>query len=196
MKFCSQCAHPVTLDIPPDDHLPRHICPNCGTIHYQNPKLVVCSIPVWETDGETKIMLCRRAIEPRSGLWTLPGGFMENDETTVDAARRETVEEAGARIDVEQRLFSLINLPPIHQVHLFYRAKLLDLDFKPGAESLEVKLFSETDMPWSDLAFRSVRSALEFFFADLTQVRRGGAFGFHPHDILEPHYPQRFTDAR
>ncbi len=187
MKFCSQCAHPVSLDIPPDDHLPRHICRSCGTIHYQNPKLVVCSIPVWEADGETKIMLCRRAIEPRSGLWTLPGGFMENNETTVDAARRETAEEAGAKIEAIS-LSSLINLPAFHQVHLFYRAKLIDLNFKPGMESLDVQLFSEAEIPWDEIAFRTVRHALEFFFADLAKVKNDGTFGFHSHDLLEPHY--------
>ncbi|MBS1186954.1 MAG: hypothetical protein H6R04_972 [Burkholderiaceae bacterium] len=194
MKFCSQCAHPVEFDIPPDDHLPRHICPHCGTIHYQNPKLVVCSIPVWEADGEVKILLCKRAIEPRYGWWTLPGGFMENNESTVDAAQRETIEEAGARIEVVHRLFSLINLPRMHQVQLFYRARLLDLDFKPGMESLEVKLFSEAEIPWNEIAFSTVRHALQCFFADLAQVKRGGSFGFHSHDILEPHYSMDKAD--
>ena len=188
MKFCTQCAHPVDFDVPLDDHLPRHICPRCGMIHYQNPKLVVCAIPVWEVGDDLKIMLCKRAIEPRHGYWTLPGGFMENNETTVEAALRETLEEAGARIDVVHSLFSLINLPCMHQVQLFYRAKLLDLDFAPGMESLEVRLFSEAEIPWSEIAFSTVRQALEFFFADLAKVKNGGTFAFHSHDILEPHY--------
>ena len=188
MKFCSSCAAPVSLEIPPDDHLERHVCSQCGTIHYQNPKLVVCTIPVWEQDGLIKILLCKRAIEPRLGLWTLPGGFMENNETTTDAAIRETTEEAGAHIEV-QPLFALVNLPTHHQVHLFYRAKLLDLEFDPGPESLEVRLFSEDEIPWNKLAFGTVRHALRFFCADLVKGKTGGEFGFHSHDLMETGFP-------
>src|SRR6478736_5861287 len=118
MKFCSECAHPVSFFTPLNDNRPRFVCEQCGTIHYQNPKMVVGSIPVWETNGATHILLCKRAIEPRLGYWTLPAGFMENNETTAEAARRETVEEAGARIEL-QDLFSLLNVPHVHQVHLF-----------------------------------------------------------------------------
>ena len=187
MKYCSKCGHALTIGTPPDDHIPRHICPNCGTIHYQNPKIIVCTIPVWEQDGETKILLCRRAIEPRYDYWTLPGGFMENGETTDEAAARETLEEAGARIEVLP-LFSLINLPSVHQVHLFYRAHLLDTDFDPGIESLEVRLFSEEEIPWNRIAFSTVKHAMQFFFADLPEVKTGGEFGFHSHDVLDPKY--------
>lgn len=188
MKFCPTCSHPVTVEIPADDHLPRHVCPECGAIHYQNPKLVVCTIPMWEQDGETKVLLCKRAIEPRYGLWTLPGGFMENNETTTHAALRETSEEAGANIEVIS-LFSLINLPTLHQVHLFYRSRLINLAFNPGPESLEVRMFSEAEIPWGEIAFTSVKYALEVFFGDVAKVRQGGVFGFHSHDIIFSGYP-------
>lgn len=190
MKFCSECAHPLNLLIPPDDNRPRYVCPNCGAIHYQNPKMVIGSIPVWESGGETSVLLCKRAIEPRHGYWTLPAGFMENDETTAEAAIRETEEEAGARI-LLQPLFSLINVPHVQQVHLFYRAQLLDLDYAAGTESLEVKLFTEAQIPWDDLAFQTVAHTLKFFFADLKKTREGGSYGFHTHDITKPGWHQQ-----
>ncbi|MEO0318880.1 MAG: hypothetical protein RL404_2557 [Pseudomonadota bacterium] len=182
MNFCSDCGRPVSLLVPPDDNRMRHVCGHCGIIHYQNPKMVIGSIPVWDLAGDTKILLCRRAIEPRHGYWTLPAGFMENAETTGEAAQRETVEEAGARIEL-QDLFSLLNVPHVHQVHLFYLARLLDLNFAPGTESLEVKLFAEHEIPWDDLAFPTVSHTLKLFFADLTAHRSGRAFGFHTLDI-------------
>ncbi|PKO57832.1 MAG: NUDIX hydrolase, partial [Betaproteobacteria bacterium HGW-Betaproteobacteria-19] len=131
MKFCSSCGAAVDLRIPPGDALPRHVCGNCGTIHYQNPKLVVGALPEW---GD-RILLCRRAIEPCYGKWTLPAGFMENNETTAQGAVRETLEEACARIELGE-MFTLIDVPHISQVHIVYRARLLDLDFRPGEESL------------------------------------------------------------
>ena len=185
MKFCSECAHPVALLVPPDDNRPRYVCQQCGVIHYQNPKMVIGSIPVWEEDGTTRVLLCRRAIEPRYGYWTLPAGFMENEETTAEAAIRETDEEAGARIEL-QPLFSLLNIAHVHQVHMYYRARLLDLDFAAGTESLEVKLFTEAEIPWEDLAFSTVAQTLKFFFADLARVREGAPFGFHTQDIGKP----------
>jgi ADP-ribose pyrophosphatase YjhB (NUDIX family) len=186
MKYCSECAHPVSLIVPPDDNRPRHVCEACGTIHYQNPKMVIGSIPVWESKGETRVLLCRRAIEPRHGYWTLPAGFMENNETTTDAALRETLEEAGARIDLHG-LFSLLNVPHVHQVHMFYRATLLDLDYEAGVESLEVGLFSEQEIPWDDIAFPTVGYTLKAFFGDHAKVRSdGGAFGLHTYDIVKP----------
>ncbi|MAF05662.1 MULTISPECIES: NUDIX hydrolase [Herbaspirillum] len=183
MKFCSECGHTVSLQIPPDDTRLRHVCGNCGAIHYQNPKLVVGSIPVWDQDGQTKVLLCKRAIEPRLGYWTLPAGFMENAETTEDAARRETEEEAGAHIQLHE-LFSLVNVPHVHQVHLFYRATLLDLDYQAGVESLEVALYTEDQIPWQDIAFPTVEFTLRAFFADLKNVRSGeGSFTLHTEDI-------------
>jgi ADP-ribose pyrophosphatase YjhB (NUDIX family) len=168
MNFCSACGAPVELRTPADDNRPRHVCTACATVHYQNPKLVIGSIPEWE-DG--RILLCRRAIEPRHGLWTLPAGFMENGESATEAAARETLEEASARIEIGD-LYSVYSLPYIDQVHLLFRAGLLDLDFAPGVESLEVELFEERDIPWDELAFRPVRFTLEHYFAD----RRKGDF--------------------
>jgi ADP-ribose pyrophosphatase YjhB (NUDIX family) len=174
MKFCSNCAAPVAKRVPPGDNLPRWVCDQCGEIHYQNPRLVIGSVPEW--DG--RLLLCRRAIEPRYGYWTLPAGFMENAETAAQAALRETLEEAGARIELGVP-FSMISVPQANQVHLFYRARLLDLDFKPGEETLEIALFDETGIPWKDIAFRTVASTLRHWFAD----RRAGSFGFHAEDL-------------
>lgn len=186
MKFCSECAHSVTLQIPPDDNRMRYVCSHCGTIHYQNPKMVIGSIPVWEQDGELRVLLCKRAIEPQYGYWTLPAGFMENDETTGDAARRETLEEAGARIELHD-LFSLLNVPHVHQVHLFYRATLLDIDYAAGIESLEVALFTEAEIPWDEIAFPTVDITLRAFFSDAKKVRQEGSyFVLHTHDVFKP----------
>jgi ADP-ribose pyrophosphatase YjhB (NUDIX family) len=185
MKFCSECAHPVALAIPEGDNRPRYVCTHCGTIHYQNPKLVVGSLPVWDGDGELKVLLCKRAIEPRYGYWTLPAGFMENEETTSAAAIRETVEEAGANIELGP-LFTMLNVAHVHQVHLFYLARLINLDYAAGIESLDVQLFSEREIPWADLAFPTIRTTLELFFADRPKVREGGSYGFHEHDIVKP----------
>jgi ADP-ribose pyrophosphatase YjhB (NUDIX family) len=189
MKFCSECAHPVAVAIPEGDNRPRYVCTHCGTIHYQNPKMVIGSIPVWEEDekrgGELKVLLCKRAIEPRYGYWTLPAGFMENEETTEEAAVRETEEEAGARVELGA-LFTLLNVAHVHQVHLFYLARLLDLDYAAGIESLEVQMFAEHEIPWDDLAFPTIRTTLELFFADRRKMREGGSYGFHSRDITRP----------
>ena len=174
MKFCANCGAPVARRVPPGDSLPRYLCDACGSIHYQNPRLVVGTLPEWEG----KVLLCRRAIEPRYGYWTLPAGFMENDETTGEAAARETLEEAGARVELAAP-FSMISVPYVNQVHLFYRARLLDLDFKPGVESLEVGLYEEAKIPWQEIAFRTVGATLKHWFAD----RSRGVFGFHAEDI-------------
>lgn len=186
MKFCSECAHTVDLLIPAGDNRPRYVCSQCGTIHYQNPKMVVGSIPIWQRDGETRVLLCRRAIEPRYGFWTLPAGFMENDETTSAGALRETVEEAGANIELHE-LFSLLNVPRVHQVHLFYRARLRDLNYAAGSESLEVRMFTEAEIPWNEIAFPTVSHTLKFYFSDLARIERtGGTFGLHTEDIFRP----------
>jgi ADP-ribose pyrophosphatase YjhB (NUDIX family) len=174
MKFCPNCSAPLGRRVPPGDSLPRYLCDACGSIHYQNPRLVVGTLPDWEG----KVLLCRRAIEPRYGYWTLPAGFMENDETTGEAALRETLEEAGARVELSAP-FSMISVPRVNQVHLFYRARLLHLDFKPGVESLEVALYDEAEVPWREIAFRTVGATLKHWFAD----RARGAFGFHAEDI-------------
>lgn len=180
MKFCSACGATVELRIPADDNRLRHICTVCGIIHYQNPKMVIGSLPVWED----KVLLCRRAIEPRYGLWTLPGGFMENGESTTEAAIRETLEEANARIEIDD-LYSMYSLPYVNQVNLLFRARLLDLDFGPGEESLEVRLFSEAEIPWDELAFRPVRYTLEHYFAE----RSHGAYRLHIGELTAPARP-------
>ncbi len=192
MKFCSECASPVSLQIPEGDNRPRYVCIACETIHYHNPKMVVGSIPVWDEDGQIRVLLCKRAIEPRMGYWTLPAGFMENNETTAEAAVRETEEEAGADIEIGD-LFSLLNVAQVHQVHLFYLARLRNLNYKAGVESLEVAMFAEKDIPWDDLAFPTIRKTLELFFADCVKIGvTGGRFGFHSHDIVRP---MRISDA-
>lgn len=177
MKFCSDCGAGVSLRVPPGDTLPRHVCTHCGSIHYQNPKIVVGAIPEW---GD-RILLCRRAIEPRHGFWTLPAGFMENAESTAEGAARETLEEACARVEVGD-MFTLIDVPHISQVHILFRARLLDLDFAAGEESLEVGLFSEAEIPWQEIAFRTIGLTLKHYFED----RRRGEFGFHTARILPP----------
>lgn len=177
MSYCSHCGAPVSLTIPAGDTLPRHVCTGCGMIHYQNPKMVIGCIAEWEG----RVLLCRRAIEPRHGLWTLPAGFMENNETTAEAAARETLEEACAEVAID-RLFALINVPYIHQVHMFYTARLIDGRFGAGAESLESALFEEADIPWQEMAFRSVTFALRAWLED----RRRGQFGLHTTDLFPP----------
>ncbi|MDO8179897.1 MAG: NUDIX hydrolase [Undibacterium sp.] len=185
MKYCPACASPIVIQIPADDTRERHVCPACGTIHYQNPKMVVGSIPIWEKDGEVSVLLCKRAIEPRYGYWTLPAGFMENNETSSQGAQRETQEEAGANIDLHE-LFSILNVPHVNQVHLFYRATLLDINYLAGTESLDVQLFTEQEIPWKEIAFPTVSHTLKFLFEDLAKVKQGGAFALHAHDIFKP----------
>ena len=177
LKACAQCGSSVERRTPPGDSRDRAVCPDCGAIHYENPKLVVGCVPVWED----KILLCRRAIEPRYGYWTLPAGFMENDETTGQGALRETLEEAGARVELGEA-FSMLSVPHVNQVHVFYRARLVDLNFAPGEESLDVALFEEARIPWKEIAFRTVGITLKRWFED----RKNGAFGFHAEDISYP----------
>jgi ADP-ribose pyrophosphatase YjhB (NUDIX family) len=175
MNFCSNCGAKLALRVPPGDTLPRHVCDQCGTVHYRNPLLVVGTVPEWED----KLLLCKRAIEPRLGLWTLPAGFMELGETTAQAAARETLEEAKARVELGD-VFTLLSVPHVDQVHLFYRARLLDLDFGPGEESLEVALFRESEIPWKEIAFRTISTTLQHFYAD----RKRGSFQMHAGELL------------
>ena len=167
MKFCSSCGSRLVEKIPRDDDRRRHVCPGCDTVHYQNPKIVTGCLPVWEDS----VLLCKRAIEPRSGYWTVPAGFMELDETVEQGAVRETWEEARAQVEI-QAPYSMFNLPHVNQLYVIYRARLKNLDFRPGPESEDVRLFAEQDIPWDDLAFGTVRQTLRFFFAD----RPGGRF--------------------
>lgn len=175
IKHCRECGAPVTYRVPDDgDTRERAVCPACGTIHYVNPLVVVGTVPYW---GE-QVLLCQRAIEPRHGRWTLPAGFMELGETMAQGAARETVEEAGAQIELGP-LFSTLSVPRVGQVHVFYLARLQSAVFDPGPESLQARLFTEAEIPWSELAFTTVRKTLECFFAD----RRRGQFGLHDVDV-------------
>ncbi len=177
MNFCPNCSARVAFRIPEGDSLPRHICDACNTIHYKNPLTVVGAVPEWED----RVLLCKRAIEPRAGFWTLPAGFMENGETVGQGAMRETLEEANARIELLD-MFTVLSVAHVNQVHIFYRARLLDLDFSPGTESLEVQLFREDEIPWDDLSFRTVSTTLRHYFAD----RKANAFRLHTDDISPP----------
>ena len=177
MNFCPQCGGKVSLAVPAGDNVPRHVCGDCGAIHYKNPLIVIGAIPEWEDC----ILLCKRAIEPRLGKWTLPGGFMELGETTGQAAIRETLEEAKARIELSEA-FTMLSVPHVNQVHIFYRARLLDLEFGPGEESLEVALFKESEIPWREIAFRTTSATLKHYYDDRSQ----GAYRFHAGEILAP----------
>ena len=169
MKFCPHCSANLILRTPEGDNRARYCCDSCNTIYYQNPKNVVGTIPVYED----KILLCKRAIEPRKGKWTLPAGFMENGESSLEGAIRETKEEAGAEVTIKSdSLYTLFNLPTINQVYIFFRAELSNLEFFPGIESEEVLLYKERDIPWSEIAFPVVKTTIENYFED----KRSGSF--------------------
>lgn len=174
IKHCRVCGTAVRYCVPADDNRERAVCPACGEIHYENPLNVVGTVPVW---GD-QVLLCRRNIEPRHGFWTLPAGFMELGESTADGALRETIEESGAQVEM-QALYTVLNVVRVGQVHLYYRARMLDTTLAPGPETIEARLFSEAEIPWEQLAFRTVRRTLELYFAD----HRRGAFGTHVGDI-------------
>ncbi|APW46125.1 NUDIX hydrolase [Rhodoferax antarcticus] len=175
IKHCKNCGQAVVYRLPNDgDTRDRAICPACHTVHYENPLNVVGTIPVW---GD-KVLLCKRNIEPRNGFWTLPAGFMELNETVAQGAARETMEEAGAQFEMGE-FFSLVNVPRVGQVHLFYHARLLGDQFEPGHETIEARLFTEDEIPWEEMAFRTVSETLKRFFAD----RRQGRFATHIFDI-------------
>ncbi len=175
MNFCSQCGARVTLRIPAGDNLPRHVCEVCDTVHYQNPKIVAGCILEWQG----RVLLCRRAIEPRYGLWTLPAGFMENGESAVAAAVREAREEAHA-VAENPTLYGLYSLLHVSQVYLMFRGQLKDGETRPGEESLEVRLFAEEDIPWAQIAFTVVHETLRQYFAE----RATGQFRLHVGDII------------
>jgi len=174
MKYCSRCGSTVTLVIPPGDDRPRYTCRSCGTIHYQNPRVVVGCIPEWQD----KILFCRRAIEPRYGQWTLPAGYLENGETVAEGARRETIEEAGAAIHMMVP-YGLYNICYVNQIYLMFRGRLTDLDFKPGPESLDVRLFGVDEIPWDGLAFPVIEKTLARYIKD----RARSEFHFHIEDL-------------
>jgi ADP-ribose pyrophosphatase YjhB (NUDIX family) len=161
MNFCSHCGQPVTLEIPAGDHMPRHVCRACGLIHYQNPKIVVGCVP----EHEGRILICRRAIEPRRGYWTVPAGFMENGETLEQGAARECQEEALADVEIGS-LLAVANVLSARQVHVFFRARLRSPAFGAGAESLETVLIEPDEIPWADIAFPSTEFALRRYLED------------------------------
>ncbi len=160
-RFCSQCGASIRRGIPDDDNRERDICDHCGAIHYQNPRVVVGTLPRWQG----KILLCRRAIEPRYDTWTLPAGFLELNESTVQGAERETLEESGACVEIGP-LYTMVDLPHIGQVHVFYLADATDPELNPGQESLEARYFDLADIPWSELSFHSVSSTLRHYVED------------------------------
>lgn len=177
MNYCNQCGSKVTRRIPDGEDSPRFVCNSCNTIHYQNPNMVIGAIPI---KGE-KILMCRRAIEPCLGKWTLPAGYLENNETIEECARRESMEEAYAKLGNMQP-YALLNLPFINQVYFMYRADLVNSDFRPGTESLEVKLVSLSELPWDDLAFGVIREVLRMYTEDLGK----GHFPFRVIDMEAP----------
>jgi ADP-ribose pyrophosphatase YjhB (NUDIX family) len=170
MKFCSQCGSAVHLRVPEGDNLPRHVCEACGAIHYVNPRLVVGCVP----EHEGRILLCRRAIEPRRGYWTVPAGFMENGETLQEAAARESREEALAEVSIGS-LLTVVHVLHAEQVHVFFRAALPSARYAAGAESLEVALVTPQDIPWSDIAFPSTEYTLRRYLED----KAAGTEGYH-----------------
>lgn len=177
MRYCCHCRAELVYAIPEGDDRHRYLCRACDTVHYQNPRIVAGCLPVW---GE-QILLCKRAIAPRYGYWTLPAGFMELGETITEAGRRETREEANARVEIEA-LYAVFSLPQVDQVYMMFRSRLLDLDFSPGRESLEVGLFSEDTIPWAEIAFMTISETLRLYFKDRAQ---GGRFGLHSGDIVK-----------
>ena len=174
MNFCTQCSAKVALRIPEGDGRPRFVCDSCGAIHYENPRMVVGTLPV----RDDTILLCRRAIEPRRNMWTLPAGWLENGETLSDCATRETLEEAWAQVE-DLQPYVLVNLPFINQLYFIYRARLINDDFHSGSESLEVKLFSPAEIPWDELAFSAISETLKWYCNDLEKA----AFPFRVVDI-------------
>ena len=176
MNFCSNCGEKVDLIIPDGDNRHRHVCGSCQTIHYENPKIVTGCIAEWQD----KVLMCKRAIEPRHGLWTLPAGFMENSETNMQGAARETSEEANAQVD-NMKLFSVFSIAHISQVYTMYRGDLVQGKASPGIESLEVALLKENEIPWQDIAFHVIAETLKLYYQDKKQ----GEFKTHYGDIIK-----------
>jgi ADP-ribose pyrophosphatase YjhB (NUDIX family) len=170
MNFCSNCAHPISFGPIEGEHIPRFHCENCSTIHYQNPRIIVSCIPLWED----KIMLCRRGIEPQLGFWNIPGGFLENQEAVEKGALREMFEETGCEGTIV-RLHSVYTVLPVQQVHVCFLVNMNNTDYHLTPESTEIQLFAEADIPWKDVAFISNKFALKHFFED----RRQGTYKTH-----------------
>lgn len=176
MNFCSACGEKVASVIPEGDNRHRYVCESCQTIHYENPKIVTGCIPQWQD----KILLCKRAIEPKHGLWTLPAGFMENAETNMEGAARETAEEANAQVE-NMQLFCVFSIAHINQVYTMYRGDLVAGAASPGIESLEVALLDENEIPWQDIAFQVINETLKLYFQD----KKKGVFNTYYGDIIK-----------
>lgn len=177
MNFCSDCGGKVELTIPEGDNRERYVCNDCGMIHYQNPNMVVGTIPIWiDESGEPKVLLCKRNIEPRLGFWTVPAGFLENGETTAEGAARETVEESCANV-VDLQMYRVLNVPRTNQIHMFFKAKMTTPEFSTTSESSAVALVAFADIPWSQLAFPTVHSALRDFVADWPSQKYSAEMG-------------------
>lgn len=179
INYCSNCGEPVRNRIPEGDDRPRKVCDACGSIYYKNPKMVVGCIAEWED----KILMCRRAIAPQIGKWTLPAGYLESSETVAEGAIRETWEEAHAAVEIIAP-FALFNLPFVDQIYLIFRARMMNLDFSTSPESSEVMLMTEAQIPWDDLAFEVIRKILQRYFEN----RSRGEFQFQMGDILRKSY--------
>jgi 8-oxo-dGTP pyrophosphatase MutT (NUDIX family) len=176
VKFCNACGHPVRFRVPDGDHQPRHVCDHCGHIQYFNPRVIVGCVPEWE-DG--RILMCRRDIEPRRGLWTFPAGFMELAETTAQGAARETVEESQADVEVGA-LFAVITVAYVSQIYMIHRGRLRTPHHGVTPESSETRLMHESEIPWDEIAFPTVWHSLKFFFAD----RASGQHGVHTLELM------------
>lgn len=184
VKFCNVCGSEVEYRIPDGDHLPRHLCPACGHVQYFNPRVIVGCVPEWE-DG--RILMCRRNIQPRFGLWTFPAGFMELGETSSQGAARETMEESQGEVEITD-LLAVINVPYVSQIYIVHRGRLRSPHHGPTPESSETRLMHEHEIPWDEIAFPTVSNSLRFFFAD----RAAGRSGIHTLDLS--HRPRRTQD--
>jgi ADP-ribose pyrophosphatase YjhB (NUDIX family) len=178
MNYCSNCGEKVVLKVPVDDNRPRYVCTSCNAIHYQNPRVVVGTIPVWKD----QVLLCRRNIEPRKGLWTLPAGFLENGETVAEGARRETLEETGSTV-VDLVPYLMVGIVHVNQIYLMFRASMTAMDFHPTKESSEIQLVREENIPWDDIAFKVIEKTLHYYFQDCSL----GRYEFQMDQIDAPH---------
>ena len=175
MNYCSQCGQSVSQKIPTGDNRLRYVCDSCETVHYQNPRIISGCLLTWED----RVLLCKRAIAPREGYWTLPAGFLENGETSAAGALRESQEEANATGEIED-LYTVFSLPHISQIYLFYRGRLLEPSFSAGEESLDVGLFTQSEIPWDELAFPVITRTLQHYFED----RLSGDFPIREAEII------------
>lgn len=184
MNYCNQCGEKVEQKIPENDNRLRFICTACEAIHYQNPNIVAGTLPLkMGDDGREKVLLCKRAIEPRYGLWTLPAGFMENAETVEEAAIRESHEEANVQL-ANLKLYSVMSLPHISQVYMIFKGDIVGDCFSPGSESLETALFDEEDIPWSEMAFQVMTQTLECYFEDRKKEQRSKLTDYPLHNLM------------